>query len=220
MFSIFGLQITYNISTIYAQSYSQNKSSVLYFTKDKIILNVVTDKTTTIAIKFHELDTFYEDDIPYFDTNIDPNTIIIQDPNKSCCINRKLTKTLLFPILKLPPILFDHTKYTLTDIPLAFSFKPPLDINTAYLRYYTCQYDDYEERLIWDNICDDDNSPYVDDGKIIIYLSDYCETDSWDNNNIKPGKGDQNIDQEIIDHTGAFILLVEGSEGRCFLKSL
>ena len=225
---IFGLEITFLICNIAAQETFQNQSSVLKLRKDQIILNILIKGTNTkITIEFYESYENFGYNPPQFDITCDPNTIIIKDPNIGCCVNTKLNKNLLFPILKLPKIEFDYDNMSQlsTSIPLSFSFDPPLDINRAYLRYYTCQYDKEDEKFIWADICDDYDCLKPDiNGKIVIDLVDLYETENWDNyiwgNYIVPGIGDKDMDRGIIDHMGAFILLSASPYGRCFLNSL
>lgn len=222
---IFGLEIAYLCCNLYAQDTFQNQSSVLELSKDKIVLNIVKETSRKITIEFYESYEIFGYNPPEFDITCDPNTIIIEDPNRGCCVNTKLNKSLIFPILKLPKIEFDYISHPSTSIPLSFSFDPPLDINRAYLRYYTCQYDREDEDFIWADICDDFDCLKPDlNGKIIIYLADLYEDENWDNyiwdNYIIEGIGDKNMERGIISHMGAFILLSASSEGRCFLNSL
>ncbi|MGA1826161.1 MAG: hypothetical protein ACMUIP_16015 [bacterium] len=181
----------------------------------------INNKLTNITI---EIDSDDNDLYPCFDPNdplYDPNggSIIVQDPTAACCRDNKLNQTLLFGIgiFRLPKIELGEDHVSGQYLPLIFTFNPPFEINLGLVRYYTCQYTAEDEEVTWSNISAWDEYLLYESGAITLYLKDYIV---HEDSSIEAGKGDNNEEEDIIEHLGSFIYLTDTTKGRCYINSI
>ena len=197
-------------------------SSLLYERRkitieDFDINNTLTKITIELEGNDNESYPRFDPSDPLYVPNAGP--IIVQDPTVACCLDNKLNETLLFGIgiFRLPKIELGADHDSAQYVSLIFTFDPPFEINLGLVRYYACQYDEENEKVTWATINEYEKYLLYDSGKITINLKDYIE---HEDGTIEAGKGDNNEDEEIIEHVGSFILLSDTSRGRCYINSI